>query len=134
MLLVRRKNPFSRHVQFLILPSFDQRANGYARGEGVGVLVLKHIDDAIRDNDCIRAVIRATGVNQDGKTPGITLPSSDAQASLIRSTYNFAGLDPKDTAYLEAHGTGTGSYLHPAGRRTLSDRSIFTQLLAMPWR
>lgn len=117
-----------------MLSSFDQRANGYARGEGVGVLVLKHIDDAIRDNDCIRAVVRATGVNQDGKTPGITLPSSDAQASLIRSTYESAGLDPKDTAYLEAHGTGTGSYLHPTGLATLSNRSVFTQLLAMPWR
>lgn len=73
------------------------------------MLVLKHIDDAIRDNDCIRAVIRGTGVNQDGKTPGITLPSSEAQTSLIRATYEAAGLDTADTAYFEAHGTGTGS-------------------------
>lgn len=126
MLLVRRKISLTCHVQFLMLPSFDQRANGYARGEGAGVLVLKHIDDAIRDNDCIRAVIRATGVNQDGKTPGITLPSPEAQASLIRSTYKSAGLDPNDTMYLEAHGTGTGSYLHPTGLATLFDKSIFT--------
>ena len=89
--------------------SFDDRANGYTRGEGVGVLVLKHIDDAIRDNDCIRAVIRATGVNQDGKTPGITLPSSDAQSALIQATYKAAGLDTSETGYFEAHGTGTGN-------------------------
>ena len=92
----------------LTVSSFDERANGYARGEGVGMLVLKHIDDAIRDHDCIRAVIRGVGVNQDGKTPGITLPSSEAQTALIRSTYRAAGLDPIDTAYFEAHGTGTG--------------------------
>ena len=92
--------------------SFDDRANGYTRGEGVGVMVLKHVDDAIRDGDCIRAVIRATGTNSDGKTPGITLPSSAAQASLIRTTYASAGLDPTDTGYFEAHGTGTGKCLH----------------------
>src|ERR1700760_928959 len=49
--------------------TFDERANGFVRGEGVGVLILKHLDDALRDNDCIRAVIRGTGVNQDGRTP-----------------------------------------------------------------
>ena len=91
-----------------MLIRFDARANGYSRGEGFGMLVLKHIDDAIRDNDCIRAVIRGTGVNQDGKTPGITLPSSEAQKALIQSTYKSAGLDPADTTYFEAHGTGTG--------------------------
>ena len=53
-------------------------------------------------------MIRGVGVNQDGKTPGITLPSSEAQTALIRSTYRAAGLDTKDTAYFEAHGTGTG--------------------------
>ncbi|KAL8730919.1 MAG: hypothetical protein Q9181_004491 [Wetmoreana brouardii] len=89
--------------------SFDDRANGYTRGEGVGIMVLKHIDDAIRDGDCIRAVIRGTGVNSDGRTPGITLPSSAAQASLIRKTYASAGLDPVHTGYFEAHGTGTGA-------------------------
>ncbi|KAL8719832.1 MAG: hypothetical protein Q9225_003210 [Loekoesia sp. 1 TL-2023] len=89
--------------------SFDDRANGYTRGEGIGIMVLKHIDDAIRDGDCIRAVIRGTGVNSDGKTPGITLPSSAAQASLIRKTYASAGLDPAHTGYFEAHGTGTAA-------------------------
>lgn len=87
--------------------SFDDRANGYGRGEGIGIMVLKHIDDAIRDGDRIRAVIRGTGVNSDGKNPGITLPSSAAQASLIRQTYASAGLDPAHTAFFEAHGTGT---------------------------
>ena len=91
--------------------SFDDRANGYTRGEGIGIMVLKHIDDAIRDGDCIRAVIRSTGVNSDGKTPGITLPSTAAQASLIRKTYAAAGLDPAHTGYFEAHGTGTGKLL-----------------------
>jgi acyl transferase domain-containing protein/SAM-dependent methyltransferase len=87
--------------------TFDKRANGFVRGEGVGILILKHINDAIRDNDCIRAVIRGTGVNQDGKTPGITLPSSEAQKSLIQATYAAANLSPSDTSYFEAHGTGT---------------------------
>lgn len=88
--------------------SFDDRANGYVRGEGVGVLVLKHIDDAIRDGDCIRAVIRSVECNQDGKTPGITLPSSEAQVALMRKAYESAGLDTNVTGYFEAHGTGTG--------------------------
>lgn len=87
--------------------SFDDRANGYVRGEGIGVLILKHIDDAIRDGDCIRGVIRNVVCNQDGKTPGITLPSSDAQLSLIRQAYDEAGLDMNETGYFEAHGTGT---------------------------
>ncbi|PYH35606.1 uncharacterized protein BO87DRAFT_433312 [Aspergillus neoniger CBS 115656] len=87
--------------------SFDSRANGYGRGEGIGVIVLKPLMDAVRDNDVIRAVIRGTGMNQDGKTPGITVPSSEAQRSLIRSTYKAAGLGFSETVYFEAHGTGT---------------------------
>ncbi|KAF2706215.1 ketoacyl-synt-domain-containing protein [Pleomassaria siparia CBS 279.74] len=87
--------------------SFDDRANGYGRGEGVGVIVLKRLSDAVRDNDTIRAVIRSTGSNQDGHTPGITQPSKESQAKLIRSTYEKAGLDPAATRYFEAHGTGT---------------------------
>ncbi|KAL4862002.1 hypothetical protein BDV12DRAFT_203449 [Aspergillus spectabilis] len=87
--------------------SFDSSANGYGRGEGMGVIVLKLLADAIRDNDVIRAVIRGTGINQDGKTPGITVPSSEAQTSLIQSTYEAAGLGFTETAYFEAHGTGT---------------------------
>ncbi|KAI1345755.1 hypothetical protein F5Y01DRAFT_320442 [Xylaria sp. FL0043] len=87
--------------------AFDSRANGYARGEAICMLVVKHIEDAIRDGDPIRAVIRGTGMNQDGKTAGIVLPDGDAQMSLIRQTYEFAGLDPADTQYAELHGTGT---------------------------
>lgn len=87
--------------------SFDHRANGYARGEGVGSIVVKRLSDAIRDGNTIRAVIRGSGVNQDGRTAGITLPSASAQEDLIRNVYAAAGLDPKDTRMLEAHGTGT---------------------------
>lgn len=69
--------------------------------------MMKPLDHALRDGDNIRALIRNTGANQDGKTNGITFPSSEAQASLIRSVYRSAGLDPMDTTYVEAHGTGT---------------------------
>lgn len=84
--------------------SFDDRANGYARGEGFGVIVLKLLSDAIRDDDTIRAVIRSTGSNHDGRTPGITSPSRDAQELLIRETYEKAGLDLQTTRFFEAHG------------------------------
>ncbi|KAI0199219.1 hypothetical protein F4808DRAFT_217616 [Astrocystis sublimbata] len=87
--------------------AFDSRANGYARGEAICMLVVKHIDDAIRDGDPIRAVIRGSGLNQDGKTAGIVLPDGDAQMNLIRQTYELAGLNPADTQYAELHGTGT---------------------------
>jgi acyl transferase domain-containing protein len=87
--------------------SFDHRANGYARGEGFGVLILKRLSDAIRDRDTIRALIRNTGCNQDGYTPGITQPNSLAQEELIRETYATAGLSMKPTKFFEAHGTGT---------------------------
>ncbi|KAF2753079.1 putative polyketide synthase [Pseudovirgaria hyperparasitica] len=87
--------------------SFDHRAQGYGRGEGVATLVLKRLDDAIRDRDPIRAVIRETGLNQDGKTPTLTSPSGEAQESLMRDCYRRAGLNPLDTTYVETHGTGT---------------------------
>lgn len=89
--------------------SFDHRANGYSRGEGVGTVILKRLSDALRDGDTIRAVVRGTGVNQDGRTPGITLPNGTAQATLIRDVYAKAGLDPKDTLFIEPHGTGTAA-------------------------
>ncbi|KAL4937319.1 hypothetical protein BDV06DRAFT_227076, partial [Aspergillus oleicola] len=87
--------------------SFDKRANGYARGEGVGALIIKPVDDAIRDGDTIRAVIRSSASNQDGRTPGITLPSMEMQETLIRDAYRKGGLDMAETRYFEAHGTGT---------------------------
>ena len=87
--------------------SFDDRANGYGRGEGFGVVVLKRLSDALENGDTIRAVIRATGSNQDGRTPGITQPSTESQLRLIRETYENAGLAMEPTRYVEAHGTGT---------------------------
>lgn len=90
---------------------WDQRADGYARGEGVAALVLKPLSAALEDGDRIESVIRETGINQDGGTPGITVPSALAQETLIRRTYARAGLDVEDPAdrpqYFEAHGTGT---------------------------
>ncbi|KAK8061351.1 polyketide synthase [Apiospora phragmitis] len=90
--------------------SFDERANGYGRGEGIGIIVVKRLADAIRDNDNIRAVIRGSRVNQDGRTSGITLPSAEAQIRNMRGVYERAGLTPEQTAFVECHGTGT-----PAG-------------------
>ncbi|KAI5867872.1 hypothetical protein GGS23DRAFT_201723 [Durotheca rogersii] len=87
--------------------TFDDRANGYGRGEGIGCLAVKRLSDAIRDGDTIRAVIRHTGANADGKTPSITQPSSEAQAELIKRTYEMAGLPLSSTQYFECHGTGT---------------------------
>ncbi|KAI0016815.1 hypothetical protein F4780DRAFT_797307 [Xylariomycetidae sp. FL0641] len=87
--------------------SFDHRANGYARGEGVVALLLKPLPDAVRDGDMIRAVIRSVGTNQDGHTPGLTQPSSEAQERLIRHVYKKASLSFETTRYVEAHGTGT---------------------------
>lgn len=86
---------------------FDHRANGYARGEGFVAVVIKPLSDATRDGDMIRAVIRATASNQDGRTPIMTQPSADAQERLIRHTYKKAGLGFESTRFVEAHGTGT---------------------------
>jgi zearalenone synthase (highly reducing iterative type I polyketide synthase) len=87
--------------------SFDESGNGYGRGEGFGCVILKRVDDAVLAGDPIRAVIRGTGSNQDGHTKGFTVPSADAQATLINDVYRSAGLDFSETSYVEAHGTGT---------------------------
>ncbi|KAF2800561.1 ketoacyl-synt-domain-containing protein [Melanomma pulvis-pyrius CBS 109.77] len=87
--------------------AFDSRANGYGRGEGVATIVLKRLDDAIRDGDPIQAVIKGSGLNQDGKTDTITTPSQEAQIALMQRVYKQAGLDPGETTLFEAHGTGT---------------------------
>ena len=89
--------------------TYDSRGSGYGRGEGVVSVILKPLDHAVRDGDNIRATIRNTGANSDGKTPGITFPSCEAQAKLMRSVYKSAGLDPIETDYVEAHGTGTAA-------------------------
>ncbi|GIK01932.1 type I iterative polyketide synthase [Aspergillus viridinutans] len=90
---------------------WDVSADGYARGEGVASVVLKRLSDAIAAGDEVECVIRATGVNSDGQTMGITMPNGEAQQRLIESTYASIGLDPKNAQhrcqYFEAHGTGT---------------------------
>lgn len=87
--------------------SFDERANGYGRGEGIASLVLKPLSAAIRDGNPVRALVRATGVNSDGRTPGISQPSCEAQVNLIRDTYRRFGIDLSRATFFEAHGTGT---------------------------
>lgn len=87
--------------------TFDDRGAGYGRGEGLGVLILKRLDNAIADGDAIHALVLNSGVGHDGKTAGIFLPNADAQETLARSVYEKAGLDPTGTLYVEAHGTGT---------------------------
>jgi acyl transferase domain-containing protein len=82
--------------------SFDHRANGYARGEGIAVMIVKRLNDAVRDGNTIRAVIRSTGANEDGHTPGITQPSQVAQEQLMKETYARAGLSMALTRYVEA--------------------------------
>lgn len=89
--------------------SFDARGAGYGRGEGVTAVILKRLDDALEAGDNIRAVIRNTSINHDGKTNGITFPSSDAQEALQRKAYQQAGSDPSAVQYIEAHGTGTAA-------------------------
>jgi acyl transferase domain-containing protein len=91
--------------------SFDSRANGYGRGEGIATLILKPLEHALRDGDNIRGIIRETAVNQNGKTPTLTSPSIEAQMNLIKGCYTRAGLDPDKTPYVEAHMTGSSSII-----------------------
>lgn len=87
--------------------AFDAAADGYGRGEGAGIVVLKRLADALRDGDTIHAVIAGTGVNQDGHTDAITSPSPAAQRALIEQVLHDAGVAPDGIQYVEAHGTGT---------------------------
>jgi acyl transferase domain-containing protein len=88
--------------------TFDMKADGYIKAEAVNAVMLKRLDDAIRDGDPIRAVIRGSATNSDGRTPGIASPSSEAQAAAIQSAYRRAGItDIAATSYVECHGTGT---------------------------
>ena len=87
--------------------TFDAAADGYGRGEGCGVVVLKALETAIRDGDKILGVIRASAVNQDGASSGLTVPNGVAQESLLREALAKAGVEPGQIDYLEAHGTGT---------------------------
>jgi acyl transferase domain-containing protein/acyl-CoA synthetase (AMP-forming)/AMP-acid ligase II/acyl carrier protein len=87
--------------------AFDAGADGYVRGEGAAVVVLKPLARALTDRDRIYAVVRATAVNQDGRTNGLTAPSRQAQEALLRRAYAGAAVDPRTVTTIEAHGTGT---------------------------
>jgi acyl transferase domain-containing protein len=87
--------------------TFDAGANGYARADAVNALYIKRLDHAIRDGNPIRAVIRSSASNFDGRTLGISNPSTAAQEELIRKAYRRADLDIAETAFCECHGTGT---------------------------
>lgn len=87
--------------------TFDASANGYARGEGAGVVLLKPLAQAQADRDPIYAVVRGTAVSQDGHTNGITVPNGASQEAAMRAAYKRAGVSPHEVQYVEAHGTGT---------------------------
>lgn len=87
--------------------AFDAGADGYVRGEGAAIVVLKRLSDARRDGDGIRAVIRGSAVNQDGRSNGLTAPNGPAQQAVLRAALEDAGVAPGDVGCVEAHGTGT---------------------------
>ena len=87
--------------------TFDASADGYVRGEGCGIVILKRLEDALRDEDRIDAVIAGSAVNQDGKSNGITAPNGLAQESVIREALASASLSASDISFVETHGTGT---------------------------
>ena len=87
--------------------TFDAAADGYGRGEGCGVVILKRLSDAVAEGDRIIAQIRGTSVNQDGPSSGLTAPNGPAQEAVIRQALESAGLTPNEVGFIEAHGTGT---------------------------
>jgi acyl transferase domain-containing protein len=87
--------------------TFDATANGYVRGEGCGVVILKRLSDALQDGNRILAVVKGSAINQDGKSSGLTAPNGIAQQRVIRQALQDAELSPHDVSYIEAHGTGT---------------------------
>lgn len=87
--------------------AFDDRADGFVRGDGVGLVVLMRLSDAVAEKRPILAIIRGTAVNHDGASSGLTVPNGPAQAHVIRAALNDAGIRPAEVAYVEAHGTGT---------------------------
>ncbi len=87
--------------------AFDAAADGFVRGEGCGVAVLKRVSDALRDGDRVLAVVRGSAVNQDGRSNGLMAPNPAAQAAVLRAACADAGVQPSEIDYVEAHGTGT---------------------------
>ncbi|MEU1321151.1 type I polyketide synthase, partial [Streptomyces tibetensis] len=87
--------------------TFDARANGFVRGEGGGAVVLKPLSRALADGDDVLGVIHASAVNNDGSTPGLTVPGQETQERVLREAYERSGLDPDAVQYVELHGTGT---------------------------
>ena len=87
--------------------TFDESADGYVRGEGCGMVVLKRLSDAERDGDRILALLRGSAINQDGRSSGLTAPNGTAQEAVIRAALTNAKLEPQDISVIEAHGTGT---------------------------
>ncbi|HXX68125.1 MAG TPA: SDR family NAD(P)-dependent oxidoreductase [Polyangiaceae bacterium] len=87
--------------------AFSAGADGFVRAEGAGMLVLKPLEQAVRDQDRIYAVIEHTAINEDGRTDGMALPNFEAQVALLEKVYRDSGTDPHDVGYVEAHGTGT---------------------------
>jgi len=87
--------------------TFDEAGDGTIISEGIGIVVLKNLEDAVRDKDPIYGVIKASGMNQDGASNGITAPSGASQEELIKSVYERFEINPEDISYVEAHGTGT---------------------------
>ncbi|PQM45077.1 Phthiocerol synthesis polyketide synthase type I PpsA [Mycobacterium talmoniae] len=87
--------------------AFDAAADGFVRGEGCGVVVLKRFSDALRDGDRVLAVVRGSAINQDGRSNGLMAPNPAAQMAVLRAAYTNAGIPPQEVDYVEAHGTGT---------------------------
>ncbi|MEZ4684421.1 MAG: polyketide synthase, partial [Caldilineaceae bacterium] len=87
--------------------TFDAAADGFGRGEGCGVVVLKRLSDALADGDPILAVIRGSAVNQDGRSSGLSAPSGPSQQEVMQQALRVAGVKPEQVGYIEAHGTGT---------------------------
>ena len=111
LLLAREPNIYFSKGRFLAkdgqCKTFDAAADGYVRGEGCGVIVLKRLSHAQRDGDRILAVIRGGAVNQDGASGGLTIPSGPGQQMVIREALEQSGVAARDVSYVEAHGTGT---------------------------
>lgn len=111
-----------------ISKTFDAAANGFGRGEAVNAILIKKLDDAIRDGDPIRAVIRSTAVNCDGRSQTITSPSAQSQEQLIRRAYEKASIsDLSKTAFVECHGTGTkrGDTIETSVVGSVFDKGIY---------